>query len=89
MHQTSEQLLEYPCEFTIKVIGRHDSNMEAIAIEVINRHVFDLSEAAVTTRQSKENNYTSVNVRINARCKEQLDAIYQDLTNHEKVLMAM
>ncbi|MBK8816217.1 MAG: DUF493 domain-containing protein [Methylococcaceae bacterium] len=86
---SDETLLEFPCQFPIKVMGKSNLEFDLLVIEIVRRHVPDLHEQAVTTRASKGANYLAVTVTIKATSKAQLDAIYQDLTNHPQVLMAL
>lgn len=86
---SEETLLEFPCRFPIKVMGKTCSELELIAIEIVRRHAPDLYEGAVTTRPSKDGNYIAVTILVEASSKQQLDAIYQDLTDHPHVLMAL
>jgi putative lipoic acid-binding regulatory protein len=84
-----ETLLEFPCQFPIKVMGKNTENFDAIVLEIIRRHVGDIQDGAITRRPSKEGSYTSVTVMIEATSLEQLDAIYQSLTDSPDVLMAL
>jgi hypothetical protein len=84
-----ETLLEFPCHFPIKAMGKASKDFDRIVVEIINRHVEDLPEGAVTVRDSKGGNYLAVTVTIQATCREQLDAIYHDLTACEQVVMAL
>ena len=43
----------------------------------------------VHSRTSKNGNYLSVTVVVNATSRDQLDAIYQDLVECETVIMAL
>jgi uncharacterized protein len=85
---SDETLLEFPCQFAIKAMGKNNLEFDLLMIEIVRRHVPD-QERAVTTRPSKDNNYLAVTVLIEATSKQQLDAIYQDLTDHPLVLMAL
>jgi uncharacterized protein len=86
---SDETLLVFPCQFAIKAMGKSDLEFDLLVIEIIRRHVPDLHEQAVATRPSKDANYIAVTVMINATSKQQLDAIYQDLSDHPQVLMAL
>ncbi|MGZ4970040.1 MAG: YbeD family protein [Methylobacter sp.] len=86
---SEETLLEFPCQFPIKAMGKTNVELDLLVIEIVRRHVADLHEGAVTTRPSKDGNYIAVTVIIEASSKQQLDAIYQDLTDHPHVLMAL
>ncbi len=84
-----ETLFEFPCEFAIKAMGLATPEFDALIVEIVRRHVPDLGEGAITSKPSKGGKYLSVTVTINATSKEQLDAIYQALTDHELVLMSL
>ncbi len=88
--ETSEEesLMEFPCSFLIKAMGRATDDFEMLIIEIVRKHYPDVTEGAVKTRPSREGKYISVTVTINAQSREQLDNIYLDLTAHERVLMA-
>lgn len=85
----TESLLEFPCQFAIKAMGKNSDNFDAIVVEIVRRHVQDIREGAVTSRPSKAGTYISVTVMIEATSYAQLDAIYQGLTDHPDVLMAL
>lgn len=84
-----ESLLEFPCEFPIKAMGRSESDFDALVVEIVRKHCPDLLEGAVKSRLSKEGKYVSVTVTIQAQSRVQLDRIYMDLSAHEKILMAL
>lgn len=89
MNQEEETLLEFPCDFPIKVMGRAEPGFDSLVVEMVRRHAPDLREGAVTSRSSKGGKWISVTVVLRAESKSQLDAIYLDLTAHEKVVMAL
>lgn len=84
-----ESLMEFPCDFDIKAMGMAEPGFDEVVVSLVRRHTPDLSEAAVRIRPSKGGKWLSVTVRIRARSRAQLDAIYQDLTDHEKIVMAL
>ncbi len=86
---SEETLLEFPCQFPIKAMGKSDLELDLLIVEIVRRHVSEINEHAVTTRPSKSGKYIAVTVMIEASSKQQLDAIYQDLTDHPHVLMAL
>jgi len=83
-----QTLLEFPCQFPIKAIGRGD-DLDTRVFSLIHPHAPDLSEAALTMRPSGKGNYMAVTVTITAKNQEQLDAIYHALTACEQVIMAL
>ncbi|CAG1020152.1 hypothetical protein DOJK_00133 [Patescibacteria group bacterium] len=86
---TEETLFEFPCQFPIKAMGKNDVELPVIVTEIVRRNVSNVDEATLKTRLSKDGNYVSVTVIIEATSKQQLDAIYQDLTDHPHVLWSL
>jgi putative lipoic acid-binding regulatory protein len=87
---TQEQaLLQFPCRFPIKVMGRSGDAFEFEVVQIMRRHIPNLSEGAISRRDSKQNNYAALTIIIEAQSRAQLDAIYQDLTASDHVLMAL
>ncbi len=89
MSAEPESLLEFPCEFPIKAMGKCSAVFEAQVIDIMRRHVPDLDETTITRRLSQGGNYLAITVTIQAASRAQLDAIYQDLTACKDVLMAL
>ena len=86
---SEETLFEFPCRFPIKAMGKADIELDVLVVEIVRRHAPNITEGAVTMRPSKDGNFLAVTVIIEASSKQQLDAIYQDLTDHPHVLMAL
>jgi len=89
MQKTDESFIEYPCQFPIKAMGLATQEFERMVLEIVQRHAPETQESAVHKRDSSNGKYLSVTVTIEASSREQLDAIYLDLTAHELVLMAL
>jgi uncharacterized protein len=80
---------EFPSEFPIKVMGRHDSDLRALTQAIIERHAGPQQEASVRTRTSADGNFLALTYTVMASSREQLDAIYRELTACKAVLMAL
>ncbi|EEF79295.1 YbeD family protein [Methylophaga thiooxydans] len=80
-----ETLLEFPCDYAIKAMGETSEQLDAVVVEIVRRHVEDINEGAVSTKQSSGGKFTSITVTIRATSKPQLDAIYQELSSHELI----
>jgi len=89
MSEDQESLIEFPCRFPIKAIGKAGEDFDALVVQLVRRHAPDLNEAAVTLRESRGGKWISVTLVVEASSKDQLDAIYQDLSAHEKVVWAL
>jgi putative lipoic acid-binding regulatory protein len=86
---SEETLLDFPCQFPIKAMGKADIELDLLVIEIVRRHAPDVDHKTVKTRPSKDGNYMAVTIIIEATSKQQLDAIYQDLTDHPLILVAL
>ena len=83
------QALEFPTEFPIKVMGRRDSDLKALTREIIERHTGPLRDESVKVRTSGDGNFLALTYTVTAQSREQLDAIYRELTACKAVLMAL
>jgi putative lipoic acid-binding regulatory protein len=81
--------LEFPTEFPIKVMGRRDTDLKALTREIVERHSGPLAEENVRVRTSGDGNFLALTYVVTAQSREQLDAIYRELTACKAVLMAL
>lgn len=84
-----ETLLEFPCQFSIKAMGKNTPDFNSIVVDIVQQHVNENDSLAVKSRPSKGDKYLAVTVTIEATSKKQLDAIYQGLTDCPEVLMSL
>ncbi|HHZ87402.1 MAG TPA: DUF493 domain-containing protein [Chromatiaceae bacterium] len=84
-----DTLLEFPCEFPIKIFGRCGPCFDAKVTSLVRQHVPDLSEGAIKSRPSSNGNYLAVTITFTATSKAQIDAIYMGLTGCEDVIMVL
>ncbi len=82
-------LIEYPCDFPIKILGQTQAGFAQAVLEVVKRHAPDFDDATLELRTSKRRNYLSVTCVIRARSREQLDGLYQELCDHPMVVMVL
>jgi putative lipoic acid-binding regulatory protein len=86
---SGETLQEFPSDFPIKVMGRHDSNLRALTQAIIERHAGPVVDASVRTRTSGDGNFLALTYMVRASSRKQLDDIYRELTACKSVLMAL
>ena len=84
-----EDLLEFPCRFEIKAMGRQDPKFESQISTIVNRHLSGAPILGTRARCSRQGRYVSVTCVIHAASRAQLDAIYLDLTSEPEVLMTL
>ncbi len=85
----SDSLLDFPCDFPLKVMGaRHDDFAQAV-LAVVQRHAPDFDAATMEMRASSKGGYLSVTCTIRATSRAQLDALYRELTAHPLVKVVL
>ncbi len=71
------------------MMGRADAAFSGTAVGLVERHVGKVAADAIQTSESRNGNFLSVTVTIDAKSQEQLDNIYNDLSNHKDILVAL
>ena len=89
MASYKDTLLEFPCDFPIKIMGKAEDEFAQVVLSIVTRHAPDFDAARMEMRASSGGNYLSVTCTIVAQSKPQLDAIYMDLTAHPLVKVAL
>jgi uncharacterized protein len=82
-------LQKFPSDFPIKVMGRHGSDLRTLTQAIIERHAGPQPESSIRTRTSTDGNFLALTYLVRATSREQLDAIYRELTACKSVLMAL
>jgi putative lipoic acid-binding regulatory protein len=82
-------LLEYPCDFPLKIMGPTRAGYAQAVLEIVRRHALDFDGTTMEMKSSKHGKYLSVTCTINATSREQLDALYQELCDHPMVVMVL
>jgi putative lipoic acid-binding regulatory protein len=70
-------------------MGRHDSDLRALTQPIIEKHAGPLDAKHIKTRTSADGNFLALTYTVHAKSREQLDAIYRELTACKSVLMAL
>ena len=84
-----ETLLEFPCDFPIKMMGRDTPEFHELARELIEKYTGPLDNNAIQSTLSRNGRFVSITATINAQSQHQLDDIYRAISAHEDVLMAL
>lgn len=84
-----ETLIEFPCDFPLKIMGAADAGFAQAIVEVVQRHAPEFDPASVEMRPSKAGNYLSLTCTVRATSQVQLDALYRELTGHPAVKIVL
>jgi putative lipoic acid-binding regulatory protein len=86
---SSQDLLTFPCEFPLKVLGRNGEDFRAHARTIVERHMGVLEQSRISERLSRDSNFLAITFTIPAQSREQLDALYRELTTSESIVMVL
>ncbi len=82
-------LLQFPCNFPIKMMGRNKAGFIETVIEIVGQHAGSIPQDTIRTSVSSKKAFLSVTITINAESQDQLDRIYEDLSAHEDVMVSL
>jgi uncharacterized protein len=86
---TDESPLQFPCDFPLKVMGRRSDDFRSIVLGIVQKHAGPIAPANIEERPSKDGNYLSLTLTFAAQSREQLDALYRELTSCESVKVVL
>lgn len=84
-----ESLIEYPCEFPIKVMGLMQDAFAQTMVDVVMALDPTFHAGKLEMRPSSKGNYISLTMTIYAVDRTQLDNIYRALSSHPMVKMVL
>jgi putative lipoic acid-binding regulatory protein len=88
-NRLTSSLLEYPCEFPLKIFGLQEAGLAKAVLEVVSKHDPGFIASSMEMRTSRNARYISLTCTIHATSREQLDALYQELCDHPSVVMVL
>lgn len=89
MRGDEQRILDFPCDFPIKMMGKDRPAFHDAARAVIEQHAGPIDENAVRASNSRNGRFVSLTITIRANSQQQLDAIYVDLSAHDEILVAL
>ncbi|MDO4227996.1 YbeD family protein [Neisseria sp.] len=90
MSEQNTSLIEFPCNFTIKVMGIQHPEFTSSVLACVQKHAPETQAHHISVRPSSKGNYLGATVEAaNVQNQEQLNNIYRELTGHELVKMVL
>jgi len=86
---SKETVFEFPCDFPIKMMGRNTPEFRMTAISIIEAHTGTVDDEKLQISLSRNGRFVSITITISAKSQQQLDDIYEDVSAHDDVLMAL
>ncbi len=84
-----EQLLEFPVDFPLKIIGARVDEFADTVTGIVLAHAPDFDPATARMRVSSKGAWLSVSVTIRAQSRTQLQALHDALADHPLVRMVL
>ena len=84
-----DTLLEFPCDFPLKIMGLSNVALAQTVLDIVLRHAPDFDGATMEMRASSGGKYISLTCTITATSKPQLDALYRELSGHPLVKVVL
>lgn len=89
MTDARQSLLEFPCDFPLKIMGARTDDFAQVVAAVVVRHAPDFDPATTEMRPSKAGNYLALTCTIRAVSQMQLDNLYRELSSHPMVKVVL
>ena len=67
-------LLQFPCEFPMKVVGQRTDDFAQQIVAIIEKHAPDFNASEIEMKVSGKGNYLSLGFLVNATSQDMLDA---------------
>lgn len=89
MSEKQPPKIEFPCQYSIRVMGEKSVTFIDEVVTIIQRHAPELERDSATSKDSSKGTYMRVLVVIIATGEPQLSAIHEDLKAHTAVKMVL
>jgi len=84
-----DTLIEFPCDFPIKVMGEAREDFAETIVRAIQTHLPEFHAGRTELRASSGGRYTSLTCMVHVTSKPQLDDLYRMLTAHPMVRVVL
>lgn len=89
MADDKDTLFQFPCDYPLKVMGRHNDDFRSLVLGIVQKHAGIIEAHRIVERPSKDGTYLSLTITFEAQSKDQLDTLYRELTSCQRVLVAL
>lgn len=89
LDDVTETLIEFPCDFPIKVMGETHADFSTEVIKTIQTLMPSFDASNIEIRGSSGGKYISLTCTVYVTSKPQLDDIYRALSGHKMVKVVL
>ena len=86
---STDSLIEYPCDFPIKVMGEQVDGFVHAMLMIVRHFDPDWDDSRLSQRPSSSGKYLGLTMTIKATSREQLDELYRTLSTHPMVKVVL
>jgi uncharacterized protein len=84
-----ETLIEFPCHFPIKVMGKVHEEFTSTVIKLIKQNNKSFDPSTIEMKGSSEGRYISLTCFVYVTSKPELDDIYRSLSSHPMIKVVL
>ena len=84
-----QSLIEYPCDFPIKVMGLNADGFEQAMVAVARQFDTGFDAITVERRLSQGGKYIGLTLTVHVTGREPLDELYRTLSSHPMVKVVL
>ena len=84
-----ESLIDFPCDFPIKILGKDSDVFENTVSQIMAKYDQKYSKIKVKKNNSKNKNYIALTWVVNVNNQDELDNIYRDLSKDKNILFVL
>ncbi len=89
MQSAKQSLIEFPCDFPIKVMGKSHPFFADTILTLLKQFDAGFDKNRMEIRASQGGNYLGLTCTVHATDREHLDNIYRALTSHPMVSVVL
>jgi len=80
--EEKKSLIEFPCDFEIKVMGEANKNFSSNIISIIKKYDSNFDSSKIEMKGSSKGKYLSLTCNVHVTSQFQLDKIYNALSKN-------
>ena len=89
MDKQRRPLLQFPCVYPLKVIGKNLERYPEDVREIAKKHIPSLHASQVTLTSSGNGSYCSLTITFTADNNEQVESLYRELSAHPHTVLVL
>lgn len=84
-----DTLIEFPCDFPIKIIGVNSESFKDDILAITLKHFPHFAKESMTAKMSQQNNYLAITTTVPVQNQQQLDDYYKEVSIHPQIKMVL